>query len=48
MTNEYPFADEGFDLIFCPLSNVYIEDPDNMWIESYRVLKKGDLLMVAI
>ncbi|MDQ8820302.1 class I SAM-dependent methyltransferase [Streptococcus ruminantium] len=47
MTNPFPFEDESFDIIFCPVSNVYIEDLTNMWQESYRVLKKGGLLMVG-
>ncbi|MGT2926646.1 class I SAM-dependent methyltransferase [Streptococcus cuniculipharyngis] len=47
MTQPFPFADESFDLVFCPVSNVYIEDLTNMWQESYRVLKKGGLLMVG-
>lgn len=47
MTKAFPFAHESFDLIFCPVSNVYIEDLENMWTESYRVLKKGGLLMVG-
>lgn len=47
MTKAFPFEDESFDIIFCPVSNVYIEDLTNMWQESYRVLKKGGLLMVG-
>ncbi|HFI0234857.1 TPA: class I SAM-dependent methyltransferase [Streptococcus suis] len=47
MTQPFPFEDESFDIIFCPVSNVYIEDLENMWQESYRVLKKGGLLMVG-
>lgn len=47
MTKPFPFADNSFDIIFCPVSNAYIEDLENMWAESYRVLKKGGLLMVG-
>lgn len=47
MTKEFPFEDESFDIVFCPVSNAYIEDLENMWTESYRVLKKGGLLMVG-
>lgn len=47
MTQSFPFEDESFDIIFCPVSNVYIEDLTNMWQESYRVLKKGGVLMVG-
>ena len=47
MTQIFPFEDESFDIIFCPVSNVYIEELDTMWKESYRVLRKGGLLMVG-
>lgn len=47
MTKAFPFENESFDIIFCPVSNAYIEDLTNMWQESYRVLKKGGLLMVG-
>ncbi|HHT08348.1 MAG TPA: class I SAM-dependent methyltransferase [Clostridiales bacterium] len=47
MTQRFPFKDATFDIIFCPVSNAYIEDLDNMWQESYRVLKRGGLLMVG-
>ena len=47
MTKKFPFDDESFDIIFCPVSNAYIENLENMWRESYRVLKKGGLLMVG-
>ena len=47
MTKLFPFEDESFDIIFCPVSNAYISDLENMWKESYRVLKKGGLLMVG-
>lgn len=47
MTKTFPFEDESFDIIFCPVSNVYIEDLTNMWNECYRVLKIGGLLMVG-
>ncbi len=40
MTQAFLFEDESFDIIFCPVSNVYVEDLTNMWQESYRVLKK--------
>lgn len=47
MTKRFPFEDDCFDIIFCPVSNVYIEDLENMWKESYRILKSGGLLMVG-
>ncbi len=47
MTQPFPFDSECFDIVFCPVSNTYIESLDNMWAECYRVLKKGGLLMVG-
>ena len=47
MTKTFPFEDETFDIIFNPVSNVYIEDLENMYKEAARVLKKGGLLMVG-
>ena len=38
---------DSFDIIFCPVSNVYIENLDNMYSEAYRVLRKGGLLMIG-
>ena len=42
MTKPFPFEDETFDIIFNPVSNVYIEDLENMYKEAARVLKKAD------
>ena len=39
MTKPFPFEDETFDIIFNPVSNVYIEDLENMYKEAARVLK---------
>lgn len=47
MTRAFPFEDDSFDIVFCPVSNVYIEHLENMWRESYRVLTRGGLLMVG-
>lgn len=47
MTKPFPFEDEAFDIVFNPVSNVYIEDLENMYKEASRVLKKGGLLMVG-
>ena len=47
MTKPFPFDDETFDIIFNPVSNVYIENLENMYKEASRVLKKGGLLMVG-
>lgn len=47
MTKPFPFEYDSFDIIFCPVSNVYIENLDNMYSEAYRVLRKGGLLMIG-
>ena len=47
MTKPFPFEDKTFDIIFNPVSNVYIDDLKNMYKEASRVLKKGGLLMVG-
>jgi ubiquinone/menaquinone biosynthesis C-methylase UbiE len=39
------FKDESFDLIFHPISNCFIDDPQPVWKECYRVLKKGGELL---
>lgn len=47
MTQPFPFDDGSFDIIFCPVSNCYIESLDNLWRECYRVLAYGGLLMAG-
>ncbi len=47
MTKPFPFEDETFDIVFNPVSNVYIEDLENMYREASRVLKQGGFLMVG-
>lgn len=42
MTQPFPFKDNSFNIVFSPVSNAYIEDLENMWKESYRVLKQGN------
>ena len=41
MTKPFPFENETFDIIFNPVSNVYVEDLENIYKEASRVLKKG-------
>ncbi|MFH0767322.1 MAG: class I SAM-dependent methyltransferase [Bacillota bacterium] len=39
------FEDETFDLIFHPVSNLFVDDVNRVWKEAYRVLKqKGRML----
>ncbi len=39
------FEDNSFDMIFHPISNCFIEDPQPVWNECYRVLKKSGVLL---
>lgn len=48
MTRPLPFGDDRFDLIFHPVSNVYIRDVQPLWQECYRVLKKGGVLLAGL
>ncbi len=48
MTKSLPFADETFDLIFHPVSNCYIEEVQPVWLECFRVLKKGGILLAGL
>jgi len=45
MTEPLPFLDESFDLIFFPVSNVYVENAKPIFKECYRILKKGGILL---
>ncbi len=48
MTKPLPFEDGEFDLIFHPVSNCYIKDVRPVWIECFRILKKGGVLLSGI
>ncbi len=48
MSKPLPFADESFDIIFHPVSNIYIEDIMPLWKEIYRILKHGGILLAGI
>jgi SAM-dependent methyltransferase len=39
------FPDESFDLIFHPVSNVFVQDIRPVWREAYRVLRPGGALL---
>lgn len=40
-------SDENFDLIFHPISNVFVPDVKVVWRECYRVLKRGGALLAG-
>ena len=48
MSKPLPFEDESFDLIFHPVSNVYVEDVYHIWSECYRILRKGGRLLSGL
>lgn len=48
MTNPFPFSDESIDLIFHPVSNVYVESVESIFTECFRVLKPGGVLMCGL
>lgn len=48
MTKPLPFKDEEFDIIFHPVSNVYVEEVKPIFKECYRILKKGGILVCGL
>jgi len=48
MTKPLPFEDEFFDVIFFPVSNVYVEEAKPIFKECYRILKKGGYLLSGL
>ncbi len=42
------FADESFDLIVHPVSNLFIPDVRPVWREAYRVLRPGGALLAGV
>ena len=48
MTERLPFPDDHFDIIFHPVSNVYIEFVEPVFQECYRILKPGGILLCGL
>lgn len=48
MANLSMFADESFDLIFHPVSNVFAPEVLPVWREAFRVLRRGGSLLAGI
>jgi SAM-dependent methyltransferase len=42
-----PFDDESFDLIFHPVSNIFVPEIRPVWSEAYRVLRSGGELLAG-
>ena len=41
------FANDSFDLIFHPVSNLFVQDIQSVWQEAYRVLRPGGVLLAG-
>ena len=48
MSKPLPFADASFDIIFHPVSNCYIEKVEPVFLECFRILKKGSVLLCGL
>lgn len=48
MTDLSRFPDSGFDLIFHPVSNVFVENVKPVWRECSRVLREGGVLLAGV
>ncbi|MGB0579125.1 MAG: class I SAM-dependent methyltransferase [Limisphaerales bacterium] len=48
MTDLSRFADESFDLIFHPASNLFVPDVNPVWRECHRVLRSGCSLLSGV
>ena len=47
MANLVGFPDAAFDLIFHPVSNIFVPDVRPVWAEAYRVLRPGGALLAG-
>lgn len=48
MSKKLPFEDSTFDLIFHPVSNIFIKDVKSLFKECYRVLKKDGIFLAGL
>ena len=48
MTKPLPFDNNTFDVIFHPVSNIFIENVYHVWNECYRILKSGGILLSGL
>lgn len=47
MADLHLFADERFDLVFHPTSNLFVPSVRPVWREAFRVLRRGGLLLAG-
>jgi SAM-dependent methyltransferase len=47
MANLHMFADDSFDLVFHPVSNLFVPDVLPVWREAFRVLRRGGCLLAG-
>ncbi len=47
MRNLSAFSDESFDLVFHPVSNLFVTDVRPVWLEAFRVLRGGGTLLAG-
>jgi SAM-dependent methyltransferase len=47
MANLRVFPDESFDLVVHPVSNLFVPDIRPVWMEAYRVLRSGGILLAG-
>ena len=47
MRNLSAFADQSFDLVFHPVSNVFCPQVRPVWLEAFRVLRHGGVLLAG-
>ena len=48
MSKPLPFADDTFDVIFFPVSNVYVREAKPIFKECFRMLRKGGVLLSGL
>jgi SAM-dependent methyltransferase len=47
MADLHMFADASFDLIFHPVSNLFVPDVRPVWAEAFRVLRRGGVMLAG-
>jgi SAM-dependent methyltransferase len=47
MADLSPFSEESFDLVFHPVSNLFVPEVRPVWAEAFRVLRRGGYLLAG-